>query len=333
MKKVKSMSPESRLERQILVKMLFGSHLYGTNTQDSDMDYKGIFMPTLDDILLNQVPKSVNLSSNKTNVKNTPSDVDLEIYSLPYFMKLACMGETVALDMLHAPRSMWIETSDVWEDLVSRREHFYTKNLKAFVGYARRQAAKYGIKGSRLNDAKRVVEYLERLYPGTTLADSWELLPEGEHIHKSEPRPEHNNLRMYRVCGKLMQETARVEYAKDIVEKFYLAYGARAQAAAENKGIDWKAVSHAVRAAYQVRELLSEGTITFPRPEAGMLRRIKRGELDYTTIVAPVLDSLMDMVEFLSAESTLPMKVDQGYWNQWLIDTLKIKVLRSSITE
>ena len=38
----------------LIVKMKFGSHLYGTDTEDSDVDYKGVFLPAKKEILLNK---------------------------------------------------------------------------------------------------------------------------------------------------------------------------------------------------------------------------------------------------------------------------------------
>ncbi len=37
---------------KILFKTLFGSHLYGTDTEKSDKDYKGIFIAPLSEIIL-----------------------------------------------------------------------------------------------------------------------------------------------------------------------------------------------------------------------------------------------------------------------------------------
>ena len=70
--------------------MKFGSHLYGTNTEDSDADYKGVFLPTKKEILLNNIPKCRNFSTSNGLTKNNPNDLDEEIYSLHYFLKLAC---------------------------------------------------------------------------------------------------------------------------------------------------------------------------------------------------------------------------------------------------
>jgi len=145
-----------------IVKMVFGSHLYGTDTSKSDKDFKGIFMPTIEDIFLGRIPKSITSNTKASSgSKNTAEDIDMEMYSLHYFIKLACEGQTVAMDMLHAPSNMILESNYIWDRIVKDRNKFYSKNLKAFVGYARRQAARYSIRGSRLNDAKIVLDFLE----------------------------------------------------------------------------------------------------------------------------------------------------------------------------
>ena len=131
----------------LIVKMKFGAHLYGTATSDSDDDYKGIFMPTKDEVLLCRIPKSHSHSTGKEESKNTKDDIDFEIYSFHYFIKLACDGQTVAMDMLHAPEEMILQSSNIWKEILKNRHTFYTKNLKSFIDYARRQASKYGIKG------------------------------------------------------------------------------------------------------------------------------------------------------------------------------------------
>ena len=307
---------------QIIVKMLFGSHLYGTNTPDSDMDEKGIFFPTKEQIFLGKIPKSYSNSNKKAEgEKNTADDVDTEIYSLHYFIKLACEGQTVALDMLHAPANMILEASDIWYEIVANREKFYTKNLKAFVGYARKQASRYGLRGGRINAATRVIAILKEYDPEEKMATIWDQLPVGEHCYMIEDGP--NGILQYQVCGKIFQETAKIGYIVGILKKFLDVYGERARLAAENKNIDWKAISHALRAAYQVKELLTENTITFPLKEAPFLREVKQGKLDYLTEVAPKLEALMDEVEILSENSTLPEKPDRKFWDQFIIDVIE----------
>jgi len=305
----------------IIVKMLFGSHLYGTSTPESDKDYKGVFLPPKEQVFLGCIPKGHNENTKIGNEKNTSDDIDTEIYSLHYFIKLACEGQTVALDMLHAPDSMILETSDTWKEIVRNREKFYTKNLKAFIGYARRQASKYGIKGSRLSAAKEVVSFLSGCDISMRMEYVWNQLPIKEHLYMIEANK--NGVRQYQVCGKIIQETAKIGYVLDILTKFYKAYGIRAKEAAENKNIDWKAISHALRAAYQVKELLEDNTITFPLKNAKFLHEVKQGKLDYINVVAPLLEDVMAEVEILSEKSNLPKNADRKYWDKFIIKTIE----------
>ncbi len=303
-----------------VVNILVGSHLYGTTTPQSDRDYKGVFLPSKEAILLGRIPKSCATSTSGDNVKNTAEDVDTELYSLHYFLQLACEGQTVALDMLHAPESMIVESSDIWRQIVSRRHRFYTRNLHSFVRYARRQASRYGVKGARLNAVKAVLDVLQPLAPERRLQDIWHLLPRMEYCGEAGFDPQ--GIPQYQVCDKLFQATVSVSYARPILEKFSQEYGARAQQAAENINIDWKAISHALRVAFQVKELLTAGTITFPRPEADLLIKVKTGQADYLTEIAPMLEGLMDEVGHLISVSPLPEQADRGYWDRFLCDTL-----------
>lgn len=306
-----------------IVKTVYGSHLYGTSTPKSDKDFKGVFMPSKKQVFLGKIPKTINQSTNKDNVKNTSQDVDCELYSLHYFIHLACEGQTVALDMLHTPKEMIIESSPVWDAIVRFRAMFYTKNLKAFVGYAKGQSLKYSMKGTKVLSARRVSEYL---HSGNRLSDllsyHWDYLPEGEGIIKHR-MPGPTGERYYEICGKKIGERVTVEYAVGIVDAFITQYGKRALMAAENDGVDWKAISHAFRAAYEVKQLLTEGTITFPLKEATELLKIKNGEYDYRGYIEPKLDTLLNEVQELSDKSSFPEKVDTDFWDYFIVDILE----------
>ena len=313
---------------KLVVRMKFGAHLYGMATSNSDIDYKGVFLPSKEQILLGRIPRCHSYSSGDGVLKNRPGDVDVEIYSLHYFIALACEGQTVALDMLHAPGPLIVESSDIWDSIVRERRRFYTKNLKSFISYARRQAGKYGIKGSRLNAAATVLGILKAEDPSHTLRSIWNILPRTEHCFETGFDPQ--GLRRYQVCGKQFQESAAIGYVAPILEKFCEEYGNRARLAAENRDIDWKALSHALRAAFQIKEILTTATITFPLKEAPFLIQVKEGRLDYLTEVAPALESIMDEVEQLAAESTLPETVDSGYWDKFICDTLESELFGCS---
>lgn len=325
--------PEHMKELNIIVLTRFGSHLYGTDTPESDTDIKGIFLPTKEEVLLGKIPRCVSCKTKK-NEKNTKDDIDIEIFSLHYFLELACNGETIALDMLHTPDNMTLQKTKIWDDIVSNRSRFYTKSLKSFVGYARKQAAKYGVKGSRLSDAKRVLDYLNSILSAPSndivykLRDFWSELPTGEHIHFLPPN-EKSKFPEYQVCGKRFQNTCLISYVVPILESFVQSYGERARQAEANEGIDWKAVSHALRAAYQIEEILTEGTITFPLKQATFLKRVKKGEVSFIREVSPLLENIMNRVELLSEESMLPDKADRKFWEKYLINVIESNVLKN----
>ncbi len=311
----------------ILFLCRFGSHLYGTNTDQSDEDYKGIFLPTKEQCFLNKIPKSIVYNSKSSNAdKNTSEDIDIELYSLHYYLELLKKGDTGALDILHA----WsnddaiMQHSTIFIELYENRKDFYTTNLRAFVGYCRTQAAKYGIKGSRLNDSKKVLDFFQPWIDNNKpcrLEDIWNALPTGEHIRKIDADPDNGiQFPMYEVCNRKVQSTVTIQYAYDVIEKFYLAYGERAKKAAKNEGIDWKAVSHALRCAYQMRTVYRDGDIIFPLPEAPELLKVKNGELDYMSEVAPKLESVMEEVEKFCANSSLPKKVNSKKYEKWLLE-------------
>lgn len=315
-------------KRLTVVKMKFGSHLYGMDTPESDTDYKGVFLPTRREMLLGQVPKNISTSTGNQFSKNSNEDVDTELFSLHEFIKLACEGQTIALDMLHAPPNMLLENSIIWAEIVSNRKKFYTRNLRAFVGYARRQAAKYGVKGSRLDAAREVKDFLEQgIESGlfTRLEEVWNKLPTNDYCYFMEDSP--NGIKQYQVCGRILQSRSSLETALQTVDKFHTSYGERAKQAANNEGIDWKAISHALRAAYQVEQLLTEGTITYPLREAPYLKKVKRGERDYQTEVGPHLEEMMEHVEMLSLESDLPDKVDRKFWDDYIVETMETYVV------
>lgn len=304
-------------ENNLIVLMQFGSHLYGTNTETSDIDLKGIYMPSKRQIYLNNIPNSIKYDSIKNrniNHKNTKDDIDCELYSLHYFIKLACDGEMTAIDMLHANQNNIIYKHNIFDLIVKYRDKFLTKNLKSFVGYARKQAAKYGLKGSRISAATKVIAILKQSDPNDKLFTIKSLLPQGEHIHIIMQ----DNEEFYQVCGKKLQYTSKIQYCIDMLNKFIKQYGHRAILAQQNEGVDFKAISHAFRAAYQTKELLLNGKIIYPLKQAEFLKQIKQSKLNFNDIL-PELESLMSEVEQLSAISNYPDNADIEFFNQFIM--------------
>jgi len=311
---------------KILCEMNYGSHLYGTNTENSDRDIKGIFMPSYEQILLGKIPKNLTERTNKSNNKNNKEDIEKDYYSLHYFIELACSGQTVALDMLNCNKENLLRTSPIWEDLVKNKDKFYCKRMKAFIGYARSQAAKYGMKGDRISSAKKLKRLLEG-YNCEKLYEVWKDIEKLSlsHLHFKEGtiKAGGEKVKELIICGKIIQETSSLSYAIEILNHFINKYGKRALMTEKNLGVDWKAVSHSIRIAYELKQIYETGNIQFPLNNAEWLVKVKKGQLDYLTEVSPVLDSLMDDVEELSNKTDFPDKINRKFWDNWLLETIK----------
>lgn len=89
----------------LILKMKFGSHLYGTDTPSSDLDYKGIYIPSPREILLGRTKPTISISRKKDQFeRNTSEDVDQEYFTLARYLELLTQGQTVALDVLFGAR-------------------------------------------------------------------------------------------------------------------------------------------------------------------------------------------------------------------------------------
>jgi predicted nucleotidyltransferase len=314
---------------QLIMKCVFGSHLYKLNTPTSDTDYKGIYLPTKDELLLGKHAKSINQSTGDDKTKNTSQDVDVEIFSLPYFVELACKGETVAIDMLHADAIPMYNGENyyaIWDDLKSKRKMFYTKDMKSYVGYARKQANKYGIKGSRVNAVEKVINWLTHNCSAeyramTTIRQVYSQLPTNEFVrHVQMDDPKNGTLKFYEICGRKYQDTLTLDQLLGHALNIYNEYGDRAKQAQADEGVDWKAVSHALRASYQMIHILEDGDFEYPLPETNFLKAVKTGQLEFVKEVQPALEFAIAKVEMLAARSNLPSSVDRAYWDKWLLN-------------
>jgi hypothetical protein len=319
-----------------IVRIKFGSHLYGTSTPASDLDFKSVYIPTARDILLQRAKGSMNTARKKAEKeKNLPGEVEEESYSLQRYLGLAAEGQTVALDVLFAPEwSMTEPPADAWRELVANRDRFLTRRSAAFVGYCKTQANRYGIRGSRVAAARSALKLLSALVEQRGATSK--LGEFDDQVTAAIDGVEHSALiditlgngaviRHWDVCGRKLPFTSSVKNARDIVQKLVDEYGTRALQAESNQGIDWKALSHSVRVGTQAIELLRTGKVTFPLPNAAHVVAIKTGQLPYQ-VVAEEIEGLLVQVEAEAAVSPLPDAPDCGW-----IDDFVCRVYRAEV--
>jgi predicted nucleotidyltransferase len=321
-----------------IVKLKFGSHLYGTATETSDLDIKAIYIPSPRDILLQAVqPAIVRGREKAVGEKNTVKDTDFEAYSPHKFLSLLAEGQIVALDMLFAPPECFIDTpSTLWAEIQALAPSLFNKKAASFFRYCRQQAHKYGIKGYRIAAARKAGEVFKKAlsqYPSNSKLsllekELEELSTHVEYIHLGYIKNINGETTQYvEICGKKVLYTASIKTAHEIVQNLISQYGARALAAEKNENIDWKALSHAVRIGYEAIEFLTTHNITFPRPEADHLIAIKQGKVAFK-MVAEEIESLLTKIEEASLISTLPDSYDSK-----IIDTFIEHLYRQQIVQ
>jgi len=307
---------------KILIKAVAGSHLFGTNTPSSDMDYKGVFLPEAEDILLGKFDQTIHQHTNNTGSKNTKDDVDIEFYSLDKFLKMLYQGQTVAWELLFTPDHMIIEKHPLWDDIRYQAPRLVNKKVDAFIGYCKQQAHKYGVRGSRMEAVSKSIEILmcHQCYGAILTEEIMDEIIESKIEHVEKYLDIHNK-QMINICGKKFGIGTPILYVLHPLEKYYAEYGERSKLARQNQGIDWKALSHAVRVCMQAISLLSTGKIELPMKEGNvtLLKDIKAGKLSFDE-VANLIEQYQDDMMRAKEESTLPEEPNLKAFQQIQID-------------
>ena len=311
-----------------ILRLRYGSHLFGTETPNSDLDLKSIFVPHPRDILLGRVKGAISTKRQRASGERSfAGEMEEEAYSLQRFLALAAEGQTVALDILFAPSSAWVEQpAPEWLEVVAQRHRLLTRKSAAFIGYCRQQAHLYGIKGNRVAAARAALQLLDGAVASRgSRAKLREIAPD---IRALAARTEHlevvaivqasgEALEHLDVCGRKLSFAASIKSGRDVLRRLVDQYGHRALQAESQHGVDWKALSHAVRIAREGIELFDTGAITFPLRDVDRIRAIKLGRIAYRD-VAEEIESLLVEVEAAAARSSLPEQVDRAWIDRFV---------------
>lgn len=320
-----------------IVEIKFGSHLYGTSTPESDLDFKAVHVPDARSILLQRAKGSINEARQKAEKeKNLPGEIDRESYSLQRFLGLASEGQTVALDVLFAPEwSMTMPPAPEWQIVLANRDRLLTRKSAAFLGYCRQQANKYGIKGSRVAASRAALAALTlgEEQHGTTakLREMAEAITPllAEHSTLIDLTSASGvTIKHWDVCGRKMPFTSSIKHARTVMQRLVDEYGHRALQAESQQGVDWKALSHAVRVGNQALELLGTGRVTFPLPNAEYILEVKQGKRPYQE-VAGEIEELLEDVEAAAKVSRLPDEPDHAWIEEFVADVYRREVCRT----
>lgn len=291
-------------DKDLIYMGIHGSHLYGLNREGSDIDVKAIYIPSAKQLVRGEAIKTYNY-------KNDELDIEIEIKSLPSFLRSASSCDTNCIDLLHAPREMALFNTIMWEEIKAVRSGMYAKNMKGIMGYIKTHVKKYTNKIDRLNEMKDLLNFIETNYEAfnivmdvanTFTSDKCKYIKVVNSVKEGEQK-------YLEVCGKKYIFTWSVVQLKDALEVEINRYGKRSNKGAD-KGIDSKSLSHALRVLIQLKEIITTNDLQFPLRDAEYVKAVKLGEVTDVSEVLDKIDTLFDECMELLEESELPEEVD-----------------------
>lgn len=303
-------------------KLLFlcktGSYLYGMNNQNSDLDIKGIFMPSKKSLILQQKVNQYGTYSttNKNNKSNSKDDVDIELWSIHKFFKLLQKGDTNAYDILGAMsnKKCVIYSSEEFKNIYRNRNTLMGAKpiTKSFIGFSYGQFKRYELKGLNFSTLKSILLYFKELdwettekvskylddFVGFVKMDSYTDAVEGDYDKYIKVEEFSDGDYIVINESKRFPVGIRIKDFVDTIQKWTNIYGSRVKK--NEDGIDYKSISHAFRVLEEARQLAEEGDLTFPLEKSKRKRflNIKQGKEDYKKLVEE-LETYIDVVDKL----------------------------------
>lgn len=317
--------------RKLLFKCQSGSHLYGLNTPESDIDYVSVFLPSAYDVLSLQKCEYINNStkSSTEDRRNTKDDIDDVAYSLPRYLTLALGANPNLIEILFAPKNV-VEVED---PIFTYIKENYSKFLSArvfdsFMGFAVSQRKKLEYKKTRFTQLQESIKYLEENnYGDNDLSRNDSVMSEEtanylnsilSHYKGSKNNTEsfHRGLPLKTIYEKLTSELNR--------------YGWRLHTESFSKlGYDTKFASHTIRLLHEGRQLLETGSLQFP-----ITGKAFDDIMSVKTAQVPIDDfyklctEYEDACRIASEKSNLQKSPDWKWANDFLVEVMTVYIRR-----
>lgn len=344
-----------KVEQNIIFETLAGSHSYGTATEYSDKDYRGICIPP-------DKTYYFGFGLNKFGQKDKGwEEKDRVIYDLRKFIDLASSNNPNVLELLFSDQQFWAHTSTFWERLYNERHKFLSKNVRfRYVGYSYAQLNRIKRhRGYLLNPPKKLPERSDYGLPERKLISSDHLgayqwlianLLKGsvEELNLSDAtKGELRNINYIGLVQRGIPDDAysaiqEITGATDewieimMREKAYInamndwsAY----QTWKENRnkerakmeasfGYDGKHALHLVRLLRQGIEVLETGNLVVFRPDREDLLAIRNGAWTYEQLVEYAEECEKKVIE-LYETTTLPKNPDRTFLDNLCCDIIE----------
>lgn len=338
------------MQKISILKAIVGSKAYGTDTPESDIDLKGIYV---------QHPLEV-LSYNEYIPQELP-DKDTTYWEAGRFIELLCKSNPTVLELLFSPEDCILEEHPLFKILKDNRNLFITKECKnSFMGYAKQQIYKakgldkkmnwekdrierklpidfckfISFKNNNfvVNHLKELIENLSFHKPFLTKIDNTKQLYQVHVTHQDWIKPLCNEVDLILTAipeGAYYTTLGIIQYDLDGFQKHCREYNSYQTWLKErnesryidvkNHGqmIDGKNMLHCIRLIEMAKEIAETGEIKVRRPNAKELLKIRKGELNLQELINKT-DQLIVEVEEAFEKSSLPDHINLNLVNELL---------------
>lgn len=328
----------------VMFRCAYGSHLYGTSSPTSDLDFKAIYLPPIERLLLGKrleiFKTREDAQGNKIPDSHSmpPNGIECEYIPFQTFVMAFTAGQTYAVEMAYAilkdgPASIDYQSQCDFNRIVEMIEKFGNNEVYSMVGFAQKQVWDYVKRGERLAESEALLKIIVDLQRTLSWTIEKELrldsvaavtnLPFLDYLSQLSGLPigsvvnNNRTLRTLEMGGRSYPETTSIAHLLAQIQKLIDQYGVRVNAAAKDD-VDFKSLSHAVRVYQQAIEILDHGKITFPRPEAAALLEIKEGRANLDEVKALLKDLDVEvqekMISSTQRKKTPELVADSEKW-------------------
>jgi uncharacterized protein len=312
------------MEYNKILKVKSGSHMYGLNTKESDEDYMGIMIPTIDYYFgmkkVNEVSDS--LVSKDDFGKNTSEAIDCKYYEIREFFKLAYENNPNILEILFSNDSNIVKSNSAGKRILENSDLFVSSFFvyKKFMAYAMAQKKKMVVK----------IEYYQELldfYDYLCTFDEKD--PQGFSVDLQSL--ELNGLLDYVKVDGIFYSIGNFKFpwgitlkkAKNQIKETIGRVGNRRELLLKN-GYDTKSCGHHIRLLLECKEILDTGKIQFPLKQ------------EYQDIIMPIKLGGVSFEDVGDLALKLEKKCEESYGNTKVqrvpefnrIDELLVNILK-----
>lgn len=291
---------------------LGGSYSYGTNVEGSDIDIRGVVLPTVDELIgLNHFEQRID------------TETDTTLYEFNKFIKLVCNTNPNVIEMLGA--NQYIIFNDIGEELIRMAKDFLSKKcLYSFAGYANSQLRRVenALSHGEVTDeirAKRTAEVID--VTKVKLADRTSMFKEDE----INVRVDGDKLLWSINCvDRTTDEIKEAVNTLTDIQRDFTKAGQRNNKPTEAKLN--KHIMHLVRLYHMCFDILEKGEInTYRSADRDFLLEIRAGKFvkdnHLTQEFRDYLNYLEDRLQKAKELNVVPDKVDYGKINDFVVKT------------